>query len=407
MGKIRLVGWLSSFALLAAACGGSSGDGPSVTPPPAPPPPPAAPDVSLTQVFPQVALSQPLVLLQAPGDPSRWFVAERAGVIRMFDNDPAANSTAEFLDISSKVSTLGEGGLLGMAFHPSFPGTPEVYVSYTTASDGQLISIVSRFQSNDGGATLDPASEQPLMFVPQPQTNHNGGNIAFGPDGYLYIAFGDGGGAGDPGENAQNLSNVLGAMLRIDIDGLSPYEIPPDNPFPSPDLCTQGFGATDPCPEIYAYGLRNPWRFSFDSATGDLWLGDVGQNAWEEVDVITAGGDYGWDDREGAHCFEPPTDCDTDSIDPVTEYGRDLGNSITGGHVYRGAAIPELQGWYVFGDFGSGIVFGIVADSSSFVEPEVFLDTDLSIVTFARDLDGELYLADIASGRIFQVIPGS
>ena len=406
MGKLRLVGWLSSFALLAAACGGSSGDGPSVAPPPPPSPPPAAPDISLTQVFPQVALSQPLVLLQAPGDPSRWFVAERAGVIRVFDNDPATNSTDVFLDIGSQVSTLGEGGLLGMAFHPSFPGTPEVYVSYT-APGSQLISVISRFRSDDGGTTLNPDSEEPLMLVPQTRTNHNGGNIAFGPDGYLYIGFGDGGGAGDPDENAQNLSNVLGAMLRIDVDGLAPYQVPPDNPFANPDLCAQGFGGTEPCPEIYAYGLRNPWRFGFDSATGDLWLGDVGQNEWEEVDVITAGGDYGWDDREGAHCFEPPTDCDTESIDPVTEYGRDLGNSITGGYVYRGAAIPDLQGWYVFGDFGSGIVFGIVADSSSFVEPEVFLDTDLSIVTFARDLDGELYLADIASGRIFQVIPGS
>ncbi|HSM31106.1 MAG TPA: PQQ-dependent sugar dehydrogenase [Woeseiaceae bacterium] len=405
MGKLRLVGWLSTFALLATACGGGSGDGPSVAPPPPPPPPPAVPDIGLTEVFPQVSLSQPLVMLQAPGDPSRWFVAERAGVIRVFDNDPAANATAVFLDISSQVSTVGEGGLLGMAFHPSFPATPEVYVSYT-APDSQLISVVSRFRSDDGGASLDPASEEPLMLVPQPDINHNGGNIAFGPDGYLYIGFGDGGGAGDPGENAQNLSNVLGAMLRIDVDGLAPYQIPPDNPFPTPDLCAQGFGGTEPCPEIYAYGLRNPWRFSFDSATGDLWLGDVGQNAWEEVDVITAGGDYGWDDREGAHCFEPPADCDTDSIDPVTEYGRALGNSITGGYVYRGAAIPDLQGWYVFGDFGSGIVFGIVADSSSFVEPEVFLDTDLSIVTFAQDLDGELYLADIGSGRIFQVVPG-
>jgi glucose/arabinose dehydrogenase len=402
MGKLRLFGWLSALALLASACGGSSSDGPSVLPP-TPPPPPTAPDIGLTEVFTQVSLDQPLVMRQAPGDPSRWFVAERTGVIRVFDNDPAANATEVFLDIRAQVSTLGEGGLLGMAFHPAFPATPEVYVSYTSAPDGQLLSVISRFQSDNGGATLNPATEEPLMLVPQPQTNHNGGNIAFGPDGYLYIGFGDGGGGGDPGENAQNLSNVLGAMLRIDIGGLAPYEVPPDNPFVAPDLCAQGFGGTEPCPEIFAYGLRNPWRFSFDSGTGALWLGDVGQNAWEEVDVITAGGDYGWDDREGAHCFEPSTGCITDSIDPVTEYGRALGNSITGGYVYRGAAIPELEDWYVFGDFGSGRVFGILADSSSLVEPEVFMDTDLAIVTFAEDLDGELYLLDIATGRIFQI----
>lgn len=403
MGKALLVSRVSWLALLVAGCGGSSGDGPGVSPPPPPPPPPAAPRIDIAEVFTQVSLAQPLVLVQAPGDGSRWFAAERAGVIRVFDNEPGANSAGVFLDIRSQVSAVGEGGLLGMAFHPSFPATPEVYVSYT-APDSQLISVVSRFRSADNGATLDPGSEEPLMLVPQPQTNHNGGNIAFGPDGYLYVGFGDGGGSGDPGDNAQNLSNVLGAMLRIDVDGQTLYSIPPDNPFAHPDLCPQGFGGPEPCPEIWAYGLRNPWRFSFDSATGDLWLGDVGQNAWEEVDVIVAGGDYGWDDREGAHCFEPPSGCITDSIDPVTEYDRSLGNSITGGYVYRGSAIPDLAGWYVFGDFGSGRVFGIPADGTPPVEPEVFLETDLSIVTFATDVDGELYLADIATGRIFQVV---
>ena len=403
MGKTRLAGCIPAFALLFSGCGDSGGDGPAVSPPPAPPSPPAAPGIGISEVFTQLSLEQPLVLLQAPGDASRWFAAERAGIIRVFDNDPDVNSSAVFLDIRSQVSTEGEGGLLGVAFHPSFPATPEVYVSYT-APDSPLLSTISRFRSADSGATLEPGSEQTVMLVPQARSNHNGGNIAFGPDGYLYIGFGDGGGSGDPDENAQDLSNVLGAMLRIDVDGVALYEIPSDNPFASLDLCFQGFGGPEPCPEIWAYGLRNPWRFSFDSANGDLWLGDVGQNEWEEVDVITGGGDYGWNDREGAHCFDPPTGCVTDSIDPVTEYGRSLGNSITGGYVYRGAAIPALDGWYVFGDFGSGRIFGIPADSASFTEPEELLDTDLRIVTFATDVDGELYLADIVTGRIFQVV---
>jgi len=401
MRNIRPAGWIVAVASTLCACGGSS-NGPSLSPP-SPPPPPAVPQVGLTQVFDQVPLSQPLVLAQAPADATRWFAAERAGIVRMFANDPAAAATSVFLNISGQVDTTGEGGLLGFAFHPRFPTVPEAYVSYT-GPGGPLISYVSRFRSDDGGATLNAASEQPLMVVPQNRSNHNGGNIAFGTDGYLYIGFGDGGGAGDPDENAQNLSNVLGAMLRIDVDGLAPYEIPVDNPFAGPDLCTQGFGGLGAtCPEIYAWGLRNPWRFSFDRQTGSLWVGDVGQNAWEEVDIVTPGGDYGWDDREGAHCFEPASGCVNDSIDPVTEYDHGLGNSITGGYVYRGAAIPGLVGWYVFGDFGSGRIFAIPADSPAFVQPEVLLDTDIAIVTFGEDLDGELYVADIASGAIYRL----
>ena len=410
MGKLRLVGWVLSLGLLVSGCGGSSGDGPSVAPPPPPPPPPppaATPDVSLQQVFANLtpALVAPVSMQQAPGDATRWFVVEQAGAIRVFANDNDANATLVFLDISRRVISGGERGLLGLAFHPDFPTTPEVYVSYTGGPD--LTSYVSRFTSTDGGQTLDPASEEVVLSVPQDFANHNGGNIVFGPDGYLYIGFGDGGSGGDPLDRAQDNTNLLGTMVRIDIDGGSPYAIPsadPGNPFAANATCPEGFsvGGED-CPEIFAWGLRNPWRFSFDRQGGALWAGDVGQNAWEEIDIVTAGGNYGWDDREGAHCFEPPTDCITDSIDPVSEYDRSLGASVTGGFVYRGSAVPDLAGWYVFGDFVSGRLFAVTDDSVSVTQPEVLLETGLAIAAFGESVDGELYVVNYG-GSIHQVL---
>jgi glucose/arabinose dehydrogenase len=395
----RLAGWPSSFALLVSACGGSSGDGPSVAPPPPPPPPPAAtPQVILQQVFANLtpAPASPVSLQQAPGDATRWFVVEQAGLIRAFANDSDATATLNFLDISARVISGGERGLLGMAFHPDFPNTPEVFVSYTGAPD--LTSYVVRFSSTDGGQTLDETSEEVILSVPQDFSNHNGGNIVFGPDGYLYIGFGDGGNGGDPLDRAQDNTNLLGTVVRIDVDGGSPYAIPsanPANPFAANATCPAGFTlGGEACPEILAWGLRNPWRFSFDRQSGDLWAGDVGQNAWEEVDVITAGGDYGWDDREGAHCFEPATGCVTDSIDPITEYDRSLGASVTGGYVYRGTAVPDLVGWYVFGDFISGRLFGVPGDSATGTPPEVFLESGLAIAAFGESVDGELFVVD-------------
>jgi len=409
MGKLHLVGWVASLGLAVAACGGSSGDGPSVSPPPPSPPPPpaAAPDVLLQQVFANLtpAPAAPVSLQQAPGDATRWFVVEQAGVIRAFVNDNDATATLVFLDIAARVIAGGERGLLGMAFHPDFPNTPEVFVSYTGVPD--LTSYVSRFSSADGGQTLDPSSEEVILSVPQDFANHNGGNIVFGPDGYLYIGFGDGGSGGDPLDRAQDNTNVLGTMVRIDIDGGSPYAIPaadPGNPFAANATCPQGFSVGgEECPEIFAWGLRNPWRFSFDRQGGDLWAGDVGQNAWEEIDVVTAGGDYGWDDREGAHCFEPATDCVTDSIDPVSEYDRSLGASVTGGFVYRGSAVPDLAGWYVFGDFISGRLFAVPNDSVSVTQPEVLLETGLAIAAFGESVDGELFVVNYG-GSIHQVL---
>jgi glucose/arabinose dehydrogenase len=412
MGKFRLAGSNALLVLLLSGCGssGSSGDGPGVSPPPPPPPPPpptATPQVTVQQVFAGVApeLVAPVSLQQAPGDATRWFVVEQAGTIRVFANDDGATATLTFLDITGRVRSGGERGLLGMAFHPDFPNTPEVFVSYTRQPDGT--SRVSRFLSADGGQTLDAGSEEVILSVAQDFSNHNGGNIAFGPDGYLYIGFGDGGDGGDPNERAQDNNYLLGTMVRIDIDGGSPYAIPsadPANPFAANETCPQGIsvGGQD-CPEIFAWGLRNPWRFSFDRQTGSLWAGDVGQSAREEIDIVTAGGDYGWDDKEGSICYEPASGCVEDSIDPITEYGRNLGASVTGGYVYRGSGVPDLAGWYVFGDFVSGRLFAIPANSEAGTPPEVLLETELSISAFGESVDGELFVVNYG-GSIHQVV---
>ena len=389
---------MAAVPVFLAACGGGGG-----TPPAGPPvPPPTTPAITVSQVFASLpAFASPTVLKQAPGDDTRWFIGEKRGVIHVFANNPNASSPAPFLDISTLTNTSGEGGLLGIAFDPDFPTTPEVYVSYTR-SGAPLESHVSRFTSGDGGQTLLAASEEVILTVLQPDDNHNGGDIAFGPDGFLYASFGDGGGSGDPRDYGQDDTNLHGTIVRIDVEGAGPYEIPPDNPNAGNGVCTQGFGGA-PCPEIFAWGLRNPWRMSFDRVTGRLWTGDVGQGAWEEVDVIVNDGNYGWNEREGAHCFDPPSGCSTSFTEPVTEYGRSLGASITGGYVYRGSSIADLIGWYVFGDFVSGRIFAVPEDSTPTGTPEVLLDTSNSIVAFAEDVNGELYFADYSSGTIHRI----
>ena len=394
MGKLRITGWMITLGLLFSGCGGGGG-GDTTSPPPAPPPPPpppsAIPTIDVAQAFSALTFNGLVSLQQAPGDATRWFAVEQPGVIRVFENDDAVSASSEFLDITDRVVSGGERGLLGIAFHPNFPTTPDVYVSYT-GDDNGLSSFISRFSSPDGGLTLDPNSEQVVISVDQEASNHNGGHLVFGPDGYLYLGLGDGGGAGDPNGRGQDNQSLLGTMIRIDIDGGSPYAIPSGNPFAANPVCPLGASGTQECPEIYAWGLRNPWRYSFDRQTGTLWLGDVGQNTWEEIDIVTAGGNYGWNEREGAHCFLPA--CSTDSIDPITEYGRDLGASVTGGFVYRGSAVPDLVGWYVYGDFVSGRIFAIPADSQEGTETIELLDTSFGISTFAEDLDGEIYVID-------------
>lgn len=351
--------------------------------------------IGLQRVFPSLSFSSPVALLQAPGDASRWFVVEQDGRVLTFANTANPATPTPFIDISSRVQSGGERGLLGMAFDPDFATNGRVYLSYT--STGALRSILSRFRSLDGGQTLNAATEDVLLSVPQPQSNHNGGHIAFGRDGYLYFGLGDGGGAGDTQNNAQTTTNLLGAMLRIDVDGPAPYGIPADNPFATNPRCTNGSG-TAPCPEIYAWGLRNPWRWSFDRATGDLWAGDVGQGAWEEIDRIQRSGNYGWRFREGAHCYNPSSNCPTVGpggeplIDPVAEYGRSLGASVTGGYVYRGSAIPSLVGRYLFGDFVSGRIFAYRPDPVPNNAREELLQSGLNISSFGEGVDGELYV---------------
>jgi uncharacterized repeat protein (TIGR03806 family) len=424
-----------TLAMALGGCGGSSsnpppddiGTPPVTDPPPsdppvaglddrpsnascvAPPRPTGSPAVAVQRVFPSLSFQQPLFMLQAPGDASRWFVLEKTGRARVFDNQPGVTSSSVFLDLSGVVNTASEGGLLGLAFDPDWASSRIAYVSYTrTRSGGGMQSIVSRFHSMDDGLTLDPASEQVLLTIDQPYNNHNGGGIEFGPDGHLYLGMGDGGSGGDPQDNAQNTHNLLGTFIRIDVSGGGDYAIPSDNPFAGNPRCGTSSAAgagTSACPEIYAWGLRNPWRFSFDYVTDRLWAGDVGQNAREEINLIELGGNYGWRYREGFICFNPSTDCPSAGlIDPVIDYPHTEGRSVTGGHVYRGDALGALEGRYVFGDFVSGRIWALESDNEGGYAKTELANTSHSISSFGLGHDGELYVVDYA-GALFQLQP--
>ena len=376
--------------------------------------------IQLNRVFPNLTFALPVAMLQAPNDDSRWFVVEKAGRVMTFTNNPSVTTADEFVDIRSRVnSSYLESGLLGMAFDPDFSSNGYVYLSYTV--DGSpLTSRIARYTSNDAGQTLDAGSEQIILDVPQPDNNHNGGNIAFGSGPstgkYLYIGLGDGGGSGDFYDNGQDTKTLLGAMLRIDVDvnqtdwnsGIR-YHIPNDNPFSSNAKCNGGSG-TSACPEIYAWGLRNPWRWSFDRETEHLWAGDVGQSAWEEINFVELSNNYGWNIREGAHCFPPSTtSCNTTGLtDPVAEYARgSLGFSVTGGYVYRGAAMLGLRGTYVYGDYGSGRIWGLDITQSN-PTPVDLLNSSYNISSFAEDNDGELYVVNYSSsGTLYRIAEAS
>jgi glucose/arabinose dehydrogenase len=401
----------AAVALALVACGGGDGDGGNI-PPPNPDPPSCATGLETPRAFASLAFDSPVAMKQAPNDASRWFVVEQGGRIRTFANDPDASTAADFVDLRSRVHLSGEAGLLGMAFHPDFTTNGLVYLNFSELVGGVVRSVTAEFASADGGQTLAPASERVLMTVTKQATNHNGGNLEFGPDGFLYVGLGDGGGSGDPQGNAQNPQRLLGKMLRIDVDtrpGGAAYGIPAGNPFAPNPLCNAGGTGLQSCPEIFATGFRNPWRWSFDRQNGDLWAGDVGQGNWEEIDLVVLGGNYGWDIREGAHCFEPASGCQTAGlIDPIAEYGHDAGFSITGGYVYRGGQATEVAGRYVFGDFGGMISslapdgvggFDIVEHVPQGCTPEGATGA-LSISSFAEDLDGELYLLDYGRGQV-------
>ena len=371
---------------------------------------------SAQRVFPALSFASPIFALQAPGDASRWFVVQQGGSVRTFSSVAGTSATTSFIDITPRVASGGELGLLGMAFHPNFPIDRRVFLSYTATVSGSRVSRISSFMTTDGGQTLDPASERVLLTLNQPEDNHNGGHIAFGPDGFLYIGFGDGGSGGDPHTqngpigNGQSLTTMLGKILRIDTgaESATTYTIPSTNPFAANPKCGPATN-TQSCPEIYAYGVRNPWRWSFDRQGGDLWLGDVGQGNWEEVDIVVKGGNYGWRCREGRHNFNT-TSCPTSGlIDPVAEYDHGLGVSITGGYVYRGPQTTALRGRYVFGDFGSGRIWTLLPDNAGGFTRTDLVSSGLSISSFAQANDGDLYVVDYGGGLyrlVFQAATG-
>jgi uncharacterized repeat protein (TIGR03806 family) len=336
---------------------------------------------------------RPVAAIFNPLDKTEYFVVEQSGLIRKVKNGTV--QPTPILDLKSVVnSSDNETGLLGLALHPNFKTNKRVFVNYTTETRPR--TVVSEFKMNAAG-TIDRSSEKVILEIPQPYSNHNGGDIKFGKDGYLYIGTGDGGSANDPHGNGQNLSALLGKMLRIDIDGGSPYSIPADNPT---------FRTAGARREIYAYGLRNPWRYSFDRVTGKLWAADVGQNALEEINVIEKGGNYGWKIMEGTQCFRSTTGNRDGLKLPVHEYPRSEGVSVTGGYVYRGSAIPSLVGRYVFADYATGKVWGFVADSAN-LDNKLLVESNFNVSSFAEDIDGELYALDHRGGSIFRIEKGT
>ena len=334
--------------------------------------------------------------LQSPRDGSgRLFVVEQRGLIRIIKAGKIL--ATPFLNLSAVVESGGEKGLLGLAFHPSYKTNGRFFVNYTRRISGQLKTFIVEYHvssTNPNFANL--SSARTILTVNQPFDNHNGGQLAFGPDGYLYIGLGDGGSQGDPQGNAQNLGRLLGKMLRIDINSGLHYAIPVDNPF---------LGQTGKRGEIWAYGFRNPWRFSFDVSTNRLFVGDVGQDNWEEVDLARKGANYGWNRMEGRHCYPPGSSCNASGLTPpIHEYAHPLGDAIIGGYVYRGLKIPTLKGQYVFGDFSGGQIWSLQQTSPGAWQRNLLLSTGFLISAFGRDEIGELYVLDYGTGTIYKLV---
>lgn len=397
-------GYLILLVFLIPACNGLSTPLPSTplpdsipptsAPPTAIPDPPTPTDLPPTEppsgatTFPDPnaftwqllvsGLERPVDL--QPDGSGRLFVIEKAGRIRIIQNGGLL--LQPFLDISQRVgSERNEQGLLGLAFHPQYTQNGRFFVNYT---DNNGDTVIARFQVSADPNVADPNSEVKILGVGQPFANHNGGVLAFGPDGYLYAGLGDGGSQGDPSGNGQSLNTLLGKILRIDVDSEEPYAIPPDNPFGD---------------EIWVYGLRNPWRISFDTLTDDLYIGDVGQNAWEEIDFLPAGSpggaNFGWNYREGAHDYEG--NAPAGLIEPVAEYSHPEGGcSITGGYVYRGP-MPEWNGIYLYGDYCTGLIWGLIGSDNGW-QNQLLFDVDVTITSFGQDETGELYLVSDNGG---------
>ena len=347
--------------------------------------------LEVERAFPDVVFQNPILLTHAGDGSERLFVVEQRGIVWTFvSTEP---ESASYLDITDRVSTDGrEEGLLGLAFDPEFATNGHLYVYYSAS--GPRRSVISRY-TVAAGRLPDARSELVLLEIAQPYGNHNGGMIGFGPDGFLYVGVGDGGSGNDPHRNGQNTGTLLGSILRIDVAGVTtdePYRTPGDNPL------VEDSGSR---PEIWAYGLRNPWRFSFDSATGDLWVADVGQSDFEEVNLVHRGGNYGWNTMEGSHCFLRE-DCDPSGFElPVAEYDHGLGCSVTGGYVYRGEAVPSLSGVYVYADFCSGRIWGLRQEGGLVGKPVQLADVAFEIPSFGVDEQGELYILGF-DGRIYR-----
>jgi glucose/arabinose dehydrogenase len=354
-----------------------------------------ADDVPTIALEPVVSgLTNPVAITHA-GD-ARLFITLQDGRIVIWDGTRLLPEP--FLDIRSRVLDGGERGLLSVAFHPRYRENGLFFVNYTDLNGD---TVIARFNVSSDPNRADPNSFRQLLFVDQPFANHNGGQLQFGPDGYLYIGMGDGGSGGDPGNRAQNLLDLLGKMLRIDVNA-DTYAIPPSNPYA---------GLSSRRQEIWASGLRNPWRFSFDRATGDLWIADVGQGNWEEINFQPAtsigGENYGWRRMEGTHCFNPSSNCnDGTLVLPVIEYSHATGGcSVTGGSVYRGGRSPRLHGMYIYGDLCSGVIWGSVRDAATgTIATRTLIDANFAISTFGEDFLGEIYVANYETGAIHRIV---
>jgi glucose/arabinose dehydrogenase len=396
----RVVAPLAALALLAAACQPTLPRLPSPAPrtlapgetPPRTNPPTSADFAVALEPFAEVP-GGPLAIA-APDDGSgRLFVASQNGTILSFSAEGRVPPDP-MIDLGPFIVSGGEQGLLGLALHPDFPADPRAFVNYTGENGDTSISSISLDPANPD--RFEAESLRRLLFIDQPYPNHNGGGTLFGPDGFLYLALGDGGSGGDPHDNGQRLDTLLGKILRIDVDADGrDYGIPPDNPF----------AGAEGMDEIWHYGLRNPWRLSFDRESGDLWIGDVGQGAWEEIDVARGGEgglNFGWNRMEGAHCLRGD-DCSEDGLTlPVTEYGRDQGCTVVGGYVYRGAEFAAMAGSYLFADYCTGIIFAIDSTTSTLVAPAEVGLLDGNVSAFGEDSDGELYITTLG-GTVYRL----
>ncbi len=375
------------MALFSATCSDPAAPGPGD---------PSVPALSLVQVA--QGLDAPLYVTAPPGDTQRIFIVEQSGRIRILRNGTLLPTP--FLDLSGRISSGGERGLLGLAFHPQYAANRRFVVYYTNPSGDTRVSV---FQASSNPDLADAASEQVILAVTQPFANHNGGIVVFGPDGKLYIGLGDGGSGGDPQGNGQNRNVLLGKILRLDVNGSGQASVPADNPFA---------GQSGRRPEIWSYGLRNPWRFSFDRTLGDLYIGDVGQSAREEIDVSTEaaqlgrGLNYGWNTMEGTACYSPSTGCVRTGLTlPVLDYDHGAGCSVTGGYVYRGAAIPPLRGTYFYGDYCQGWVRSFRLSGTGVTLPTDWasLRPGGQITSFGEDGQGEIYIV-IQSGKVLRIV---